>query len=140
MKRSLTSRSDVDEKIALGLLNRSRSPRNQTPSRSARMSARHASDGGSLGFSGDHNVLCVKPSGIGEAYPQSHSAELLRLNPDALLASNSPTLAFLGSATRTIPIVFANVSGVLARHSGNITGVLPVEPQITEKWVSVLRA
>src|SRR5262245_56107485 len=42
---------------------------------------------------------------------RAHSAELLRLNPDALLASNSPTLAFLGSATRTIPIVFANVSG-----------------------------
>jgi putative ABC transport system substrate-binding protein len=70
---------------------------------------------------------------------RAHAAELVSLNPEALLASNSPTLAFLGTATRTIPIVFANVSGVLARQSGNITGVLPVEPQITEKWVSVIK-
>jgi putative ABC transport system substrate-binding protein len=61
------------------------------------------------------------------------------LNPEALLASNSPTLAFLATATRTIPIVFANVTGILARQGGNITGVLPVEPQITEKWVSILK-
>jgi putative tryptophan/tyrosine transport system substrate-binding protein len=70
---------------------------------------------------------------------RAHAAELVSLNPEALLASNSPTLAFLGTATRTIPIVFANVSGVLARQDGNKTGVLPVEPQITEKWVSILQ-
>jgi putative ABC transport system substrate-binding protein len=70
---------------------------------------------------------------------RAHAAELVSFNPDALLASNSPTLAFLGTATTTIPIVFANVLGTLARQSGNITGVLPVDPQITEKWVSVLK-
>jgi len=70
---------------------------------------------------------------------RAQAAELVSLNPDALLASNSPTLAFLRTATTTIPIVFVNVLGVLARQSDNNTGVLPVEPQIARKWVLFLK-
>jgi putative ABC transport system substrate-binding protein len=68
------------------------------------------------------------------------AAEIANLNPDAILVSNTPTLAFTASATRTIPIVFANVSSAnLERQHDNVTGVIAVEPQVAEKWVSVLK-
>jgi putative tryptophan/tyrosine transport system substrate-binding protein len=67
-------------------------------------------------------------------------AEIVRLNPDAILVSNEPTLAFTSVATRAIPIVFANVTlGGLARHYNNVTGIIAIEPEVAEKWVSVLK-
>ena len=71
---------------------------------------------------------------------RAHATELISLNPDALVASNTPILVYLRLATNTIPIVFANVPpGLMARHEGNQTGVLPLELQITEKWVSLFK-
>jgi putative tryptophan/tyrosine transport system substrate-binding protein len=71
---------------------------------------------------------------------RAHAAEIVNLNPDAILVSNEPTLAFTSSATRTIPIVFANVTNPrLERHYDNVTGIIAVEPQVAEKWVSVLK-
>jgi putative ABC transport system substrate-binding protein len=67
-------------------------------------------------------------------------AEIVNLNPDAILVTNEPTLAFTGVATKTIPIVFANVTYEgLARHYDNVTGIIAIEPQVAEKWVSVLK-
>ena len=44
-------------------------------------------------------------------------AEIVNLNPDAILVTNEPTLSFTSVATSTIPIVFANVTYAgLARH------------------------
>jgi putative tryptophan/tyrosine transport system substrate-binding protein len=61
-------------------------------------------------------------------------AEIVSLNPDAILVSNEPTLAFTSVATRTIPIVFANVTlGGLARHYDNVTGIIAIEPEVAEK-------
>jgi putative tryptophan/tyrosine transport system substrate-binding protein len=71
---------------------------------------------------------------------RAHVAEIVNLNPDAILVINPPTLAFTSTATRTIPIVFVNVtSASLERHYDNVTGIIAVEPQVTEKWVSVLK-
>jgi putative ABC transport system substrate-binding protein len=71
---------------------------------------------------------------------RAHAADIVNLNPDAILVTNPPTLAFTSTATRTIPIVFANVtSGSLERHYGNVTGIIAVEPQVAEKWVSMLK-
>jgi putative ABC transport system substrate-binding protein len=68
------------------------------------------------------------------------ATELVSLNPAALVASNQPILVYLSLATKTIPIVFVNVApGPLARHEGNRTGVLPLELQIAEKWVSLFK-
>jgi putative tryptophan/tyrosine transport system substrate-binding protein len=67
-------------------------------------------------------------------------AEIVNLNPDAILVTNEPTLAFTSVATSTIPIVFANVTYEgLARHYDNVTGIIAIEPQVAEKWVSVLK-
>jgi len=70
----------------------------------------------------------------------AHATDIVNLNPDAILVTNPPTLAFASTATRTIPIIFANVtSASLERHHDNVTGIIAVEPQVAEKWVSVLK-
>jgi hypothetical protein len=67
-------------------------------------------------------------------------AEIVRSSPDAILVTNEPTLSFTSVATSTIPIVFANVTyAFLARHYDNVTGVIAIEPQVAEKWASVLK-
>jgi putative ABC transport system substrate-binding protein len=56
--------------------------------------------------------------------------ELVQLNPDVLLAGATPAAIALKNATRSIPIVFANVAdpvgqgfvASLGQPSGNITG------------------
>jgi putative tryptophan/tyrosine transport system substrate-binding protein len=56
------------------------------------------------------------------------------------LVSNEPTLAFTSVETRTTPIVFANVTYAgIGRHHDNVTGIIAIEPQVAEKWVSVLK-
>jgi putative tryptophan/tyrosine transport system substrate-binding protein len=75
------------------------------------------------------------------------AAELMALQPDVLLASNTPTLSVLQDATRTIPIVFANVSDPIgggfvqsfSRPGGNITGFVPTEPPLSGKWLTLLK-
>jgi putative tryptophan/tyrosine transport system substrate-binding protein len=65
---------------------------------------------------------------------RAYATEMVHLNPDAVLVSNEPTLAFTSVATRTIPIVFANVTFAgLARHYDNVTGIIAIEPQVAEK-------
>src|SRR3974377_2455873 len=59
------------------------------------------------------------------------ATELVMPSPDVILASSTPALAALQQATRTVPIVFAQVAdpvsggfvASLAQPGGNITGV-----------------
>jgi putative ABC transport system substrate-binding protein len=77
----------------------------------------------------------------------SFAAQLVGLKPDAILASNTPTLAALHQATRTIPIVFANVSDpvgggfvqAFSRPGGNITGFVAAEASLGGKWFTLLK-
>src|SRR5262249_34888526 len=58
------------------------------------------------------------------------ATELVTLSPDVILASTTPAVAALQQATRTVPIVFAQVAdpvsagfvASLAKPGGNITG------------------
>ena len=76
-----------------------------------------------------------------------HAAELAALAPDVILAHGAATVGPLLEATRTVPIVFANVGdpvgmGVvasLARPGGNITGFLPHEFGFGAKWLELLK-
>ena len=78
---------------------------------------------------------------------QRYAEELLALAPDVLLASATPSVQALQRATRTVPIVFAQVgdpvgAGLvesLARPGGNITGFLPFEYGISAKWLELLK-
>jgi putative ABC transport system substrate-binding protein len=73
--------------------------------------------------------------------------ELVRLSPDVLFAGATPALIALQHATRSIPIVFANVAdpvgqGLIAsfaRPGGNTTGFGAFDFSMAGKWVQVLK-
>jgi putative ABC transport system substrate-binding protein len=73
--------------------------------------------------------------------------ELIALQPDLILANNTPTTAAVLNQTSTIPIVFAVVAdpvgsgfvASLARPGGNVTGFTLTEPTMTSKWLELLK-
>jgi putative ABC transport system substrate-binding protein len=73
--------------------------------------------------------------------------ELVALQPDVILAHTPPIAIAFQRESRTIPIVFVNVSAPLenglvqslARPGGNVTGVLHYEPGIVGKWLHMLK-
>jgi putative tryptophan/tyrosine transport system substrate-binding protein len=77
---------------------------------------------------------------------QALARELVGLKPDIILASTTPGTIALQRETRTIPIVFANVSDPVAsgivdrldRPSGNITGFADLEASLGGKWLELL--
>jgi len=78
---------------------------------------------------------------------QPLAKELVRLRPDLLLAYATPIAVTLQRETRTIPIVFVNVSdpvgsglvASLAQPNGNLTGLMLYEEGITGKWLAMLK-
>src|SRR6516225_470597 len=72
--------------------------------------------------------------------------ELVGLQPDTIVTSNTPAAAALQRETGTIPIVFVGAtdpaaSGLLARldrPGGNITGFAHFEPTLGGKWLELL--
>jgi ABC-type uncharacterized transport system substrate-binding protein len=78
---------------------------------------------------------------------QRYAEELLALAPDVILASASPSVQALQRATRTVPIVFAQVSDPvasgfvqsLARPGGNTTGFIQFEFGLSGKWLELLK-
>jgi putative ABC transport system substrate-binding protein len=75
------------------------------------------------------------------------AAELVGLGPDVLVAYAPPAVAALQRETRSIPIVFTQVSNPvgagfvtsMARPSGNITGFTSFELTIGGKWLAALK-
>jgi len=73
--------------------------------------------------------------------------EFVDLKPDVILAGNTPSVVALLHETRSIPIVFTNLSdpvgtgvvGGLARPGGNVTGFAGYEPSLASKWVEISR-
>jgi putative ABC transport system substrate-binding protein len=69
------------------------------------------------------------------------------LKPDLLVGQGSAALAALQQATRTLPIVFADVTDPvgqgfvesLARPGGNTTGFAMFEVSMEEKWLDLLK-
>ena len=76
-----------------------------------------------------------------------HAKELVALKPDVILAHSTSVVAALQQQTRTIPIVFVNVSdpigsgfiASLAQPGGNLTGLLLYEDGIAGKWLAMLK-
>jgi putative ABC transport system substrate-binding protein len=77
---------------------------------------------------------------------QALAQELVGLQPDIILASDTPAIVAVQRETRTIPIVFVNVtdpvaSGIVARldrPSGNVTGFAGLEASLGGKWLELL--
>ena len=78
---------------------------------------------------------------------RKYAAELLALAPDVILASGTPSVAALQRVTRTLPIVFVQVSDpvgagfvdTLARPGGNTTGFMNFEYSLSGKWLELLK-
>jgi putative ABC transport system substrate-binding protein len=78
---------------------------------------------------------------------RKHAVELAALAPDVILASGTAALGPLLQATRTVPIVFVNVSDPvgggfvdsLSRPGGNATGFMQFEYSLSGKWLELLK-
>jgi len=78
---------------------------------------------------------------------QQSAKELVAAQPDLILTQNTPTTASMLQQTRTIPIIFANVSdpvgdgfvASLPQPRGNATGFIMMEPTMTGKWLELLK-
>jgi putative ABC transport system substrate-binding protein len=101
-----------------------------------------------LGWTEGHNMRIDIRWGAGDADRyRSYAAELVTLAPDVILATSGATMPALMQATRTVPIVFAQVpdpvgSGFvasLARPGGNATGFTQFELGFSGKWLEVLK-
>jgi putative ABC transport system substrate-binding protein len=87
---------------------------------------------------------------FGAARPEFYEGlakELVALRPDVMMAYATPIALALRRESRTIPIVFCNVSdpvgsglvASLARPGGNVTGLMLYEEGIAGKWLSMLK-
>jgi putative ABC transport system substrate-binding protein len=78
---------------------------------------------------------------------QPLAKELIALKPELIFTQGTPAVAVLQRESRTLPVVFVNVSdpigsgfvASLARPGGNLTGVLQYEASITGKWLAMLK-
>jgi ABC-type uncharacterized transport system substrate-binding protein len=101
-----------------------------------------------LGWSDGRNVrIETRWAGAEVERGREYAAELIRLAPDVILASNAPSVSALQQGTRTLPIVFVAVadpvgSGLVAslgRPGGNVTGFTLFEYAISVKWLEMLK-
>jgi putative tryptophan/tyrosine transport system substrate-binding protein len=101
-----------------------------------------------LGWTDSRNVLIDRRWAAGDAGRfQRYAEELVALAPDVILAAAVPSVQALQRATRTVPIVFANVSDPvasgfvqsLARPGGNTTGFMQFEFGLSGKWLELLK-
>jgi putative ABC transport system substrate-binding protein len=78
---------------------------------------------------------------------RDHAAELVAMDPDLILANTTPVTAALQKQSRTVPIVFTQVSDPvgqglvpnLAHPGGNLTGFTSFEFSIGTKWLEALK-
>jgi ABC-type uncharacterized transport system substrate-binding protein len=78
---------------------------------------------------------------------RSYAAELVALAPDVIVVQSSPGVALLLQSTRSLPIVFADISDPvgagfvesLARPGGNATGFMLLEYSLSGKWLELLK-
>ena len=78
---------------------------------------------------------------------QRFAKDLVALRPDLVLSHGTPATAAMLQHTRTIPIIFVNISdpvgsGFVAsfpRPGGNVTGFTNIEPTMAGKWLELLK-
>jgi len=101
-----------------------------------------------LGWTEGRNIQIQMRWGAGNVQrSRKFAEELVALAPDVILAPASQATAALQEATRTVPVVFVNVSdpvgagyvASLARPGGNATGFSFVEYGMSGKWLELLK-
>src|SRR5262249_53229201 len=102
----------------------------------------------SLGWTTGRNVQIDIRWGVADAASaRRYAAELVALAPDVVMTAGSAATAAVQEATRTLPIVFVNVTdpvgagyvASLARPGGNVTGFTFVEYGMSGKWLELLK-
>jgi putative ABC transport system substrate-binding protein len=101
-----------------------------------------------LGWIDGQNVRIEVRWGSGQAdRMRKHARELVSLAPDVIFASGGSSMAPLLEATRTVPIVFAQVTDPvgagfvesLSQPGGNITGFASSDFAVSAKWLELLK-
>ena len=101
-----------------------------------------------LGWTEGRNIRIEYRWFAGEpARAQVMAKELVELQPDLIVVGSVSALAAVAQWTRTIPILFVQVSDPvgsgfvagLARPGGNITGFTNFEPEMSGKWLGLLK-
>src|SRR5207237_7274792 len=78
---------------------------------------------------------------------RKHASDLTAVAPDVIVATGTASMSPLLQATRTVPIVFANVADpvgagfvdTMARPGGNATGFVQFEYGLSGKWLELLK-
>jgi putative ABC transport system substrate-binding protein len=100
-----------------------------------------------LGWTDGRNMRIEYRWAAGDAERRKYAAELVALAPDIILANGGSTVAPLLQITRTLPIVFVQVTdpvgagfvASLARPGGNATGFTVYEYSLSGKWLELLK-
>jgi putative tryptophan/tyrosine transport system substrate-binding protein len=142
----LAARAQQPERMRrIGVLSGGQSPDN--PDAQANMAA-FLQGLQQLGWTDGRNVRIDIRWGAGKVDDiRKYAAELAALAPDAIFAGGTSALAPLLQATRTVPIVFANVADPvgagfvdsLSRPGGNATGFMQFEYSLSGKWLELLK-
>jgi len=100
-----------------------------------------------LGWTDGRNVRIEYRWAAGDAERRKYAAEVVALAPDIILANGASTVAPLLQVTRTLPIVFVQVTdpvgagfvASLARPGGNATGFTNYDYSLSGKWLELLK-
>jgi putative tryptophan/tyrosine transport system substrate-binding protein len=101
-----------------------------------------------LGWIAGRNVQLDVRWAIADGRVRDFAKDLVRLQPDVILAQGTPSVAALVQETRSIPIVFLQLSDPvgsgfvqsLAKPGGHLTGFTNFETEtISEKWLELLK-
>jgi ABC-type uncharacterized transport system substrate-binding protein len=101
-----------------------------------------------LGRTAGRNIRIEARWAAGDAdRARAFAAELVAMMPDVILCMGASATAIIHQATRTIPVVFVQVSDPvgsgfvagLARPGSNITGFTNFEPEMSGKWLGLLK-
>ena len=101
-----------------------------------------------LGWSEGRNLRVEARWSAGDpAITRKHAGELVAIAPDVILAIGNAGVPAILQATRSVPVVFVNVTNPvgrglvdsLARPGGNVTGFTPFEFGISAKWLELLK-
>jgi putative ABC transport system substrate-binding protein len=100
-----------------------------------------------MGWSDGRNVrMDIRWAGPDINRIRALAQEVVGLQPDIILATSTPVTVAIQRETRTIPIVFRNLSDPVAsglvprldRPSGNVTGFAILEASLGGKWLELL--
>jgi putative ABC transport system substrate-binding protein len=87
------------------------------------------------------------PASSNENLRRQLAQELIASQPSLIVSHGTPNTATLHETTRTVPVVFVNVSDPIGsgfvtsfpKPGGNITGFITMEPTMAGKWVELLK-